>query len=311
MEVARLIPRVSILMGTYNGTQFLADQLDSIEAQEFTSWRLFVSDDGSTDGTLELLREYQRRWGDEKLVIINGPRKGFCHNFLSLASRPDIVSDFYAFCDQDDVWLPQKLGVAVDYLSVQDESIPQVYGGRTTYVDRRLKVIGTSQAFIYPRSFRNAIVQSIAGANTMVFNASAKALIQSIGPVNVISHDWWLYIITQGVGGQLYFDQQPYVLYRQHPGALIGANITLGGQLKRFILLLKGVYRRWNDQNTSVLLSVADRLQPQNLDILTEFARLRHSSIFHRLRMLSVCGLYRQGWHGGLCLFIAAIFKKL
>ncbi len=306
-----MIPKVAILMGCYNGAKYIAEQLDSIESQVHTNWCLYASDDGSNDGTLEILRDYQRRWGEDRLVIINGPRQGFCVNFLSLASNPSVVADYYAFCDQDDVWLPEKLKVAVEVLARQDDSIPQVYGSRTIYTDIKLNRLGLSQAFVYPRSFRNAIVQSIAGANTMVFNQTAKSLLASIGPVEVISHDWWLYIITQGAGGMLYFDLNSHILYRQHPEALIGANITIRGQLRRFIMLLRGVYRRWNDQNTKVLLGVRHLLEPHNAEILDEFARLRHSSLLHRIRMLSVCGLYRQGWHGGICLFVAALFKKL
>lgn len=306
-----LAPKVAILMGCYNGASFIREQLDSIWAQEYTNWCLYASDDGSTDETLGILHEYQRRWGEERLVIINGRRQGFCVNFLSLACNPSIAADYYAFCDQDDVWLPQKLSAALAYLEKQDPNIPQAYGGRTIYTDLSLKMIGESRKYVYPCSFQNALVQSIAGANTMVFNHAAKELLQSIGPVNVESHDWWLYIVIEGVGGRLYFDLNPYLLYRQHPGALVGANITLRGQFKRLMMLLRGIYRKWNDENVRVLLTIKHLLEPHNAEVLDEFVRLRKSKLSHRIRMLSVCGLYRQGWHGGIALFIAAVLKKL
>lgn len=267
-----MTPKIAILMGCYNGAKYIAEQLDSIETQTHTNWCLYASDDGSTDGTLEILADYQRRWGEDRLVIVRGPRQGFCINFLSLAADPKITADYYAFCDQDDVWLPQKLEAALFQLADRDHGLPQVYGSRTIYTDMQLRRIGVSQEFVYPRSFRNAMVQSIAGANTMVFNQKAKTLLESIGPVRVVSHDWWLYIITQGVGGMLYFDLEPRILYRQHPAALIGANITLRGQLKRFVMLMRGVYQHWNDRNTEVLLNFKHLLEPHNAEILEEFS---------------------------------------
>ena len=306
-----MAPKVAILLGCYNGAKYIREQLDSIKHQEYTNWCLYASDDGSTDGTIDILKEYQRRWGEGRLVILDGPRQGFCINFLGMACDPKMVADYYAFCDQDDVWLPQKLAVAVDYLQKQNSSLPQVYGGRTIYTDISQKEVGRSRKFIYPCSFRNALVQSIAGANTIVFNHTAKFLLEKIGPVKVISHDWWLYIIVQGVGGRFYFDMDPYILSRQHPGALIGANITLLGQLKRFVLLMKGAYKKRNNENIRVLLSIKDLLEPHHRDVLEEFNRLRESSLQHRIRMLNVCGFYRQGWHGSIALFIGALFKRL
>ena len=101
-------PRVAILLCTYNGAQFLAEQLDSLEAQVHQNWVVIASDDGSTDQTLEILRQYQAKWSPRKLTIRSGPQKGFCQNFLSLTADPEIRADYYAFCDQDDVWLPNK-----------------------------------------------------------------------------------------------------------------------------------------------------------------------------------------------------------
>jgi hypothetical protein len=76
-------------------------------------------------------------------------------------------------------------------------------------------------------------VQSIAGGNTMVFNPAAKALLEAAGSLNVISHDWWLYILVMAAGGKVYYDPTPYIYYRQHPAALIGGNTSLSAKLKR------------------------------------------------------------------------------
>ena len=100
-------PSVAILMATFNGEKFLAEQLDSLQIQTISNWRLYVSDDGSSDGTMDIIKRYQVLWGADKLQYRPGPQKGFAQNFLSLACDPDIKADYYAFCDQDDVWLPE------------------------------------------------------------------------------------------------------------------------------------------------------------------------------------------------------------
>jgi glycosyltransferase involved in cell wall biosynthesis len=106
-------PLVAILMGTKNGQRFLAEQLDSLIAQTHQNWVLIASDDGSTDDTLRILKAYQAKWPEGKLIIKEGPKRGFCTNFQSMACDPSIRADYYAFCDQDDVWLPTKLDVAL------------------------------------------------------------------------------------------------------------------------------------------------------------------------------------------------------
>ena len=98
-------PHVAILMCTLNGERFLKEQLDSFTTQTHQDWTLWVSDDGSTDQTLEILRATQAEWGADRLKIVEGPRKGFARNFLSLACRAEIEAEYFAFSDQDDVWL--------------------------------------------------------------------------------------------------------------------------------------------------------------------------------------------------------------
>lgn len=302
---------VTILMATFNGERFLAEQLDSFAAQTFQDWCLVVSDDGSTDGTMAILRDYQARWGEARMQIRTGPRIDFRRNFLSMMCDPSIRSEYYAFSDQDDVWLPEKLAVAVAHLSSQDGGVPNAYGGRTIYVDINLKELELSPRFCYPRSFRNAIVQSIAGGNTIVFNNASKTLLERAGVQQIISHDWWTYQLVEGAGGRFFFDLDPYVLYRQHPGALVGANTSLRATWVRFVMLLKGKFKVWNTINSVSLLNVGHLLLPQNIDIVTEFLRLREGNIIQRMRIISVIALFRQGWHGNLSLLVAVVLKKI
>ena len=304
-------PSIVILMCTYNGARFIREQLDSFETQTHQNWRLVVSDDGSNDETLAILESYQRKWPSGRLEIRSGPRSGYATNFLTLAADPSINADYYSFSDQDDVWLPRKLEVAVSNLKAQDSSIPRAYGGRTIYTDESLNELGRSQRFAYPRSFRNAFVQSIVGGNTIVFNHQAKLLFKRSGIVTVVSHDWWTYILIEGVGGHVYFDSEPYILYRQHPSALVGANTSIRAIVIRLWMLLQGKFKVWNTLNANNLLSIRDMLAPHNVKIVEEFMRMRDASLFTRIRMLNICGLYRQGWQGNFSLILAVILKKI
>jgi glycosyltransferase involved in cell wall biosynthesis len=312
-EDPEMTPLVVILLGTYNGERFLSQQLNSLEAQTHPNWVLIASDDGSNDTTLDILLKYQAKLPQGKMTIRKGPRKGFCHNFLSLACDSQIKADYYAFCDQDDVWLPTKLAVALNNIQKhQKNGEGYVYCGRTTYVNENLQVVGSSPLFSYPRNFRNALIQSIAGGNTMVFNQTAKEYLEKAGTLNHPTHDWWVYQLVTGVGGTVFYDPQPQVLYRQHQEALVGGNSSFMAGLERvWRLFFKDQLKIWGDMNIAALSSVKPMLNQSNQETLDLYAKMRNSNLGDRLRLLEVAGLYRQTWPGTISLILASLFKKI
>lgn len=305
-------PLVAILMGTMNGARFLPEQLDSIADQTHQNWVLIASDDGSTDDTIKILKIYQAKWPVGKLIIKEGPKRGFCINFLSIACDSNIKADYYAFCDQDDVWLATKLVVAIQNISEnQEEGVPYVYCGRTSYVNENLRKIGCSPLFTFPRTFRNALIQSIAGGNTMVFNQSAKNTLERVGIVQHPSHDWWLYQLITGVGGIVFYDQTPQVLYRQHKNALVGGNNSFWARVERISMVFKGEFRRWSDQNITILCAAKPLLTHGSKETLELFKKMRDAKLKDRFRLMEVSGLYRQTWRGSISLLLAALLKKI
>jgi glycosyltransferase involved in cell wall biosynthesis len=305
-------PLVAILLCTFNGARFLAEQLESLEAQTYQNWVVIASDDGSADQSIQILHQYQAKWPAGKLSIRSGPQKGFCQNFLSLACDAEIKADYYAFCDQDDVWLPEKLSIAlVNIACNQQLNIPYLYCGRTNYVTNNLEPCGTSPLFAFPPSFRNALVQSIAGGNTMVFNPASKRLIENVGLFDVPSHDWWLYILLAGCGGMVFYDKVGYILYRQHNGSLVGSNNTFNAKIKRLIMLFQGRFQNWNKKNKAALSCISKLLSESNKEVLVWFCRIDNSSLIERIRIIGVCGLYRQTRLGTFSLYIAAFLNKL
>jgi glycosyltransferase involved in cell wall biosynthesis len=306
------ISTICILMGTYNGQNFLAEQLQSIENQTHKNWRLVLSDDGSTDDTLTIAKEFQDKWGCDRVEIRQGPKQGFCKNFLGLACDSTIKADFYAFSDQDDVWMDDKLSKAIAYFKTENNAeIPRAYCGRTQLVDEHLKLLGRSPLFTLPGSFRNALVQSIAGGNTMVFNQGTKELLEKAGLLHVVSHDWWVYQITKGAGGDLYYDPEPTILYRQHNNSLVGSNNGFRAKVDRISFTLNGRFKVWNSINYEALSSVKHLLTNDNQEILTTFGKFRGAKFKDRIRLLEVCGLYRQTWQGTLNLWLATVINKI
>lgn len=302
---------VTILMCTYNGERFLSEQLDSLESQTHKKWVLVVSDDSSEDGTLDILLKYKAKWAKGKMTIRSGPSMGFCQNFLSLACDPDLEGSYFAFCDQDDVWYPEKLKIALQaHLTNSNQKIPFLYCGRTAYVSDVLKPCGNSPLFLFPPNFRNALVQSIGGGNTMVFNYAAKLIVEKAGALDVPSHDWWLYQLISGAEGIVFYDSVPHILYRQHDGALVGGSNSIPAKFRRLVMMMRGRLRDWNSLNTAALTEVGHLLSNNNREILKLFVKIRHANLTGRLRLMSICGLYRQTRSGTISLYIAAILNK-
>jgi glycosyltransferase involved in cell wall biosynthesis len=303
--------RVTILLGTLNGARFLPNQLASIKGQDFPDWTLVASDDGSTDETLSILRSAQEELGNEKLLIVDGPRRGFVQNFLSLACNHG-GANFFAFSDQDDVWHPEKLSRALKWHATIPPEVPALYCARTRLIDDAENVVGYSPLFRRQPSFQNAMVQSIAGGNTMVFNDAARRLVTFLGAdVPVPSHDWWLYLLVTGAGGQVRYDPVPSVDYRVHSHNIVGSNIGWPARVTRLRELMGGRLKRWTDAHEVALTKFRPRMTPANRELFDLFQEARHSGFHNRLRMMNRSGVYRQTRFGNIGLVAATLLKKI
>ncbi len=305
------MPHVAILMGTYEGEAYLSEQLDSIENQQYTHWTLHVSDDSPTPGTQRLLKRYQQRWGDNKLVIYQGCRKGFAANFMSLVRNTAIQSDYYAFADQDDRWHTEKLLRAVKRLAEEKARRPLLYTARTRLVDEHGKPIGYSALQKRRPSFQNALVQNIASGNTMLFNQDARnLLIASSQGEDIGLHDWWCYLLISGCGGQVVYDSTPSLDYRQHPKNLIGMKRGIKSLLVRVAHLWQGSHRMQIDRNLAALSTHQDWLTPQHQACYHHYFVSRQGNFWERLRGLWLAGVYRQTWQGNMAMLVAALLNK-
>ena len=304
-------PNIAILMCTYNGKAFLEAQLDSIQNQDYKNWTLYVNDDASKDTTRDILKAYQKKWGAKKLIIRRGPKKGFCQNFLQIINDKKINADLYFLSDQDDVWMPHKLSHTIKKLTKLDSLKPLLYCARTTYVSSDAKkILGESDLFLKPPSFRNAIVQSLAGGNTMAFNNPLKKIVSQFKEADIVSHDWWLYIVNELSGGKTLYDTESTILYRQHSGSLIGANTGFISKLRRLRMLLKGVFREYNTQHFDTFNEINLPSKKANIKLIDEFFIKRDQAMPERLRMIGDLGLYSQTTERQIGLYLAALLHK-
>lgn len=288
-------PKVAVLLCTYNGAQFLKAQLESIAAQTHQNTEIWASDDGSSDQTREILLSAQRAWGSERLKVIDGPRRGFAQNFLFLACHPSIEADYFAFSDQDDLWLPNKLSRAIDQLQIHAENLPCLYGAATRLIDTQGHVLGPSSLTPNILCFENALVQNVASGNTLLFNQTLRQILQLAGNhLQVVSHDWWVYIVATAVGGHVTFDREPQVDYRQHKGNLIGANKHIVSKLKRIKAMSTGRLLDWLWINCACLKNLEQQLPTQNLNLLRALTETRQQSRLQRLRRLPKLTIRRQ-----------------
>jgi glycosyltransferase involved in cell wall biosynthesis len=303
---------IAILLCTFNGARFLPAQLASYEAQDFKDWRLVASDDGSNDNTVALLEDFQKKHGADRVEIRRGPRKGFVANFLSLICDPAVKGKFYALSDQDDVWHPQKLSRARQFLSNAPADEPVIYCSRTQLIDEQGRDIGLSTFYRKSPHFRNALVQSLASGNTMVLNEKMRWLLMQVGPdANAPAHDWLVYMTITAVGGKILYDSAPTVSYRMHSRNVIGSNDTAGARMVRARLLWQGRFQKWADMNMTVLERIQGLMTDENRTTFELFRRSRKLSLLPRAYGLIRSGVYRQSLLGNIGLAMATLVGKI
>lgn len=227
-----LVRDVVVLLATFNGAEYLGAQLDSISSQTYPHWRIVAADDGSTDGSVEILEAF-RRDHPGRLDILDCPAVGSAKdNFFRLLRNAPSAS-YYAFCDQDDFWHEEKLEILVaDCRRLEGLRAPGttpclVYSDLTV-VDASLRVVADSfwqQIAADPRrsTLGSMLMENHIPGCAMLFNAALRRVFDEYnGPlVDAVMHDWWVALLAHTFG-QVGFVATPLVLYRQHGGNSMG-----------------------------------------------------------------------------------------
>lgn len=300
--------QVCVLLSTYNGELYLQEQIASVCAQEDVKVCLIVRDDGSTDSTAELLSRFQNE--HQLKLIPGGVNLGPAISFLKLLESAPDDCQFFAFCDQDDVWQKNKLARATTALAPFGDQLPAMYCSRLEVVDSSLRLLGLSRV---PKrmGFGNAMVENVAIGCTIVLNQRARSLIVSNLPGQCDMHDWWIYLVISCFGKVIY-DPAPALRYRQHGGNTVGTSVNMRSELLKRISRFKnrsgGVFRS-AQQAGEFLKSYGERIPVGKSELIRRFIRGKRS-FFTRLRLVMSGEIWRQRRVDGLVLRILILLNR-
>ena len=206
---------VNVLISTYNGEKYIIEQLESIFAQTMQDFHIYIRDDGSVDNTVAVINEYIITNSlTERVDFEQGENIGFCQSFFELLNKAD-NGDCWAFCDQDDVWLPNKLELAVKWLDRQDCSVPLLYQSGFMVGNEDLSIQNTYIYSDYNYQFYNSITSSIYFGFAMVINARLRELLLMADPKNIKYHDWFASMITAAFG-KCFLAEEAGAIHRQY-----------------------------------------------------------------------------------------------
>tara|TARA_B100000902_G_C27294179_1_gene908929 strand:+ start:126 stop:1052 length:927 start_codon:yes stop_codon:yes gene_type:complete len=302
--------KLAIMLCVKNGSEFLRDQLDSIENQTWKNFDIYIKDNFSNDGSSKVIHDFKNKNPYINVINCKGDDDHFANSYIKLAKELVGRYDYYAFCDQDDIWLKNHLVRGVNYINSYNENLASLFCSRTTLIDKNGNKIGNSIFFKKKPSFKNALVQSIAGANTMIFNNKAAELLNEIKTErNIISHDWLLYQLVSGSNGNIKYSKNSSVLYRQHSNNLIGSNLGFKNKINRLKLLLSGEINKYN-QSSLMHLSDFRSLSEKNSHILNNFEKSLFGNFFKRFFYILKSGIYRQTIAGQFMLIINLLLKN-
>lgn len=231
---------IAILLATYNSSNFIREQLDSLYNQTLLDWTIYVHDDGSTDNTLDIIEEYRQKYGNIEVIAPNIKHLGPKKNFMFLLGN--VEADYYFFCDHDDVWLPFKIELSINSIKEKENggSKPVIFHSDCTIVDGNLNVIDKSMwhyARIIPEIMHNkkyVMTSCFITGCTLCINNKAKKIIPPI-PDNAIMHDWWIGLNAVLKNATVISSHKQTILYRLHGKNDSGINnITILNYIRLF-----------------------------------------------------------------------------
>lgn len=291
--------KIVVLLSTFNGEDYIRTQIDSILNQKLSNCELYlyVRDDGSSDKTCEILKEY----GD-RIKITEGENKGYIASFLELVQySKDQSFDYFSFADQDDRWDLDKLQIAIDMLDKEDNSNPVLYQSRSRTVDEELNYIGIPDPPSKPITVYNTIIQTISAGHTYVFNKALLSKIEfPIDASRIYGHDSFITNIA-AIYGRIIFDNDAHTDYRQHGANQLGtSNVGMFSWIKsRLERLKRGHGKQYARQIEYIYELFGKQMDTEVVDEINRFLKSR-KTFRSRLCYIVRTKLYRQETIGNI-----------
>lgn len=280
-----MIPKVTVLMSTYNGEKYIKQQIESILNQRDVEVNLFVRDDGSTDGTVEIINEYKTK---SNVHLMLGENVGWKISFTELMHKVSFEEGrFYAFSDQDDIWKDLKLVRAVNMIKTNE---PALYHSNVSIMNDDMQFISNrfSDNFEPDKTFPKSFLDGFGVGSTMVFNANLLKLVQKYYPKKPTNHDAFVIALAYMFGDVIY-DKSSYIKYRRHAGAATSFGTikkadqpTLFERYKRY---KRNPKLQFSVRASEIINGYANMLPDQELKLLKKISNYR-SNIWSKLYIL-------------------------
>lgn len=265
---------VVVLVSTYNGADFLEKQIESILNQTYPNVDILIRDDGSKDETVDLIKSIQEKTNKVKLII--GENVGYIKSFFLLLQAAQGY-DYYALCDQDDIWMKDKIEAALKMLEQEETGKPLLYGNCSKMVDNQMMELGLTQQQRRCICFRNTIIQNILPGHSQVMNQALHQYFKrDLDYTKIYVHDSWITNVA-AIHGKIIFDNCPHTYYRQHNNNQIGFGSGVFGWIKerlkrisnndnyKYAIQIKYIYDEYkSDLNKSDLLELERFLESGN-----------------------------------------------
>ena len=270
--------KIAVLMSTYNGEKYIEQQIKSILAQEDVDVTLYIRDDGSFDNTVYCIKKFQ----DKNINIIIGDNKGPCNSFLELVNLVDDTYDYYAFSDQDDIWLPQKIKNSIDLIekiNVSEESC--LYYSNQTFVNEDFVEMDITKKNRRRYSFKFSLIRSNFPGCTMLFNKKTMLIMKQYKAKNQIMHDQYVFQIVSGCGGTIIYDSNSYIKYRLHGTNVSNYSSSMVKRIKKLVKDYKEPQKR-SDALIELYSNYGTLMTAENKKILKEYAFYKYKNLFKR-----------------------------
>lgn len=222
------LPKVVVLMATYNGEKYLIEQVNSILNQKDVLVELLIRDDGSTDKTIDILNELQHK---NNVKWYTGKNLGSARSFMDLMQNAP-AADYYAFSDQDDYWYEDKLINGISNIIKIRKDIPALYYTSLEIVDEDLNYIGEHIIDDKRNNITGFIRSNVSGC-VAIMNKNLLEKINKYEPDYIDMHDNWVYKVCVAIGGEIVVDKKTSIKHRQHGENARGLNNNLKNKIKK------------------------------------------------------------------------------
>lgn len=301
---------IAILMATYNGEKYIKEQINSIINQSFKNWTLYIRDDGSKDGTPDIIKGYSEKY-PEKIILIpkNKGKNGSKYNFFELCKAiKNTEHKYFMFCDQDDVWNSDKIEKTFDCMKkaeTESSDIPLLVHTDLQVVDKNLNIINNSfvkYSSLKPKfkTVEKLLIQNnVTGCTMMINKALLEKALMAENTDKMVMHDWWFALVAS-VYGKIVFLDVPTIRYRQHEKNVVGASLEVN--TFKFVTdrlskrdYIKNTFKKSREQSKLFLDTYKD-FDVKKQSVMYKFSEMEKYNKIKRIYTVIRYGFFKQGF---------------